>query len=183
MDISRRGVIAAVGLTATAGCMGAAEPTATGTEAESIPTDIGKLEQLIFEQTNTRREEHDLTTTEKSAVLGENASAYSKRMVEEDFFAHTSPDGEGINSRLPCGSGGENLNEGYRNRTIEYANGDMIAPLTEAQMARYTVKSWMLSEDHRSNILDAEWSQQGVGVAVDGRGDRFRFVVTQLFCG
>jgi len=182
MNTTKRSLLAGVGVAATAGCLSADGQTTPSDDDDPIPTDLDTLAQLIFEQTNERREENNLTTTTRSAELDAPAKQYSKRMVEEEFFSHTSPDGEGIGDRLPCAAGGENLNEGYRNRTMEYANGDMIAALTESQMARYTVKSWMLSERHRENILTEDWSEQGVGVAVDGSGDRFRFLVTQLFC-
>jgi uncharacterized protein YkwD len=47
-------------------------------------------------------------------------------------------------------------------------------------IAATTVRVWMGSEDHRRNILDGNYTRQGIGVAVAADD---KVYITQLTCG
>jgi hypothetical protein len=100
----------------------------------------------------------DFTADEKTAKkslywshpLGEAARYHSQDMVDNNFFAHESPDGTTASERVARwyteSSIGENIAYGY-------------ADAWEAVMG-----GWMCSDGHRANIMTGMWAELGVGV-------------------
>jgi uncharacterized protein YkwD len=50
---------------------------------------------------------------------------------------------------------------------------------TLEEIAAHSLKGWMNSPPHRRNILDGNYGQTGVGIAVS---DDDKVYITQLFC-
>ncbi|HUO86221.1 MAG TPA: CAP domain-containing protein [Thermoanaerobaculia bacterium] len=99
-------------------------------------------------------------------VLTEVARRYSERMRDEGFFGHQDPDGGGLASRLRAvgvsfSLAGENL--------AHVSGADDPAALAHQML--------MGNEEHRANILDARFTEVGIGVAQ--RGDTYW--MTQIF--
>lgn len=171
-------------------------PTNTGndinsqTETSSDSTESGlerqRIEKLIHEQINERREERNLRSLSFDTQLREIARYHSQDMADEDYFDHTSPSGEtredrydrfGYDCRVSTGgnsyaTGAENINR------IEYSGFSY----TESEIAEKFVTSWMESDGHRENILKQYWENEGIGVVVhEDVGDTV-VIATQNFC-
>ncbi len=89
------------------------------------------------------------------ARLTQIASGYAGQLVGQRFFAHVSPSGQTLQDRFDAASyhftaAGENL---------AWGTGILATP---AQI----VKSWMNSESHRTNVLDPDFHQIGLGLAL-----------------
>jgi hypothetical protein len=83
------------------------------------------------------------------------AFGYDRRMVAENYFGHVSPEGVGLTERLaqisdPAELAGENL----------YWGSGVLATPAE------TVRGWMGSDEHRTNMLDPDFRRIGVAVAL-----------------
>lgn len=122
----------------------------------------------IFKLVNRERERAglgDLQWDEKAATV---ARRYAARMADEGFFDHVDPDGNTAIQRASR-SGlkhwsriGENLFECDPTRGF----------------TSLAVRGWMQSPTHRQNILDANWTAGGVGMAEARDGTIY---VVQIF--
>lgn len=114
------------------------------------------VQQAVVCLIDQQRAAAGLPALAEQPLLDQAAGAYAQRMVAEDFFAHVSPDGSTLASRL--------TSAGYAfdaaGEDIGYATG------TDATAAAM-VAAWMASPEHRANILEPSFTDIGVG-AVPG---------------
>jgi uncharacterized protein YkwD len=108
---------------------------------------------------NVERTSRGLRPLRASAQLRSAATAYSRTMVRKRFFAHVSPQGSTMLSRIRKGTS-------YLQRVRDWALGENLgwgagAYATPAHM----VQEWMDSAGHRDNILNARFRHVGIGVA------------------
>ena len=89
--------------------------------------------------------------------LASAAAKHAQEMASANFFGHTSPDGRGVAGRVEA--------EGYRWLRL----GENIA--AGQPTARAVVDGWLASAGHCRNIMDARYTELGVGVAEDPDSD------------
>ncbi|MGB3292882.1 MAG: CAP domain-containing protein [Phormidesmis sp.] len=119
----------------------------------AIAADCTQLNSFFSELltlTNQARQEHDLPPLTFSYQLGQAAQSYAEDLATQNFFSHTGKDGSTITSRIqatgyPYRSAGENLAAGQRS-------------------AHSVFQSWMISEGHRANILNDQFTEVGFGL-------------------
>ena len=88
------------------------------------------------------------------------ADAYAKRMVRERFFEHTSPDGGTFLSRIKRTSY-------LRGSVKRWSVGENIAWGTGSRATpEGIVEAWMASAGHKRNILNARYTELGLGTAI-----------------
>jgi len=187
----------------TAGCVGNGEiPVgAGGTEdvvTESKPTpqepttpssskynvDVERIENLIHEKMNEKREESGLEPLARNETLDTVARYKSWDMAQRDYFAHTGPNGT-THAKLRQKYGPECSSIGQNIYKIEYPNGGPY-PYPQSKLsnsnkiATDAVDALLNSPGHRANALSPNYDSQGIGVFVDENGTVF---VTQEFCG
>ncbi|MGH2942965.1 MAG: CAP domain-containing protein [Solirubrobacteraceae bacterium] len=114
---------------------------------------------------NAERGKRGLAPLSSHRQLRKAAQAYSANMVRQRFFAHVSPQGTTLRSRvsrtsylrgrLSSWSLGENL---------AWGSGDRATP-------KRIVRSWMHSPGHRDNILDPSFRDIGIGVVIGAPDD------------
>lgn len=127
---------------------------------------IAELETTIQQRINEIRQDQGLRPLQNNARLAQVARNYSRLMAEQNFFSHTGPDGRHVGQRVQAAGivywiVGENL--------FKSVNVSNPAPTA--------VTGWMESPGHRENILNAKYSETGVGVWRQGNS----YYVTQLF--
>lgn len=144
-------------------------PPAVGTAKEMPhPQKLDELEREALRLVNEERKKANLKPLTRTPVLARIARDWSRRMVEEKFFAHRSPAGHTVKkdvdaAKIDWGTLSENLRE-------------LVRPEKPAQEA---LEHWMKSEIHRGNILAPEVTETGLGVWRDGE----RYLFTQVFVG
>jgi uncharacterized protein YkwD len=92
--------------------------------------------------------------------LGEAATGHARDMVERGYFAHESPEGEGVAVRA--------RRAGYTRGARHWRLGEILIwtrgiPLT----ARAAVQAWLESPGHKRVLLGPRYEDVGVGL-VDG---------------
>lgn len=131
------------------------------TPALETPPD-NSLVSLIHTYTNEVRIKEGLTPLSYSYALSRIGSLHSSDMVARDFFSHENPDGCTLTCRFslaafPAYAWAENI------VVVEHA--DM---LTDEEIARQVIASWLASGPHRENILSSTYTHEGIGIAEDG---------------
>jgi len=142
--------------------------------------DAGELEGEIHDEVNEKREANGLNDLRQSDRLSSDATDYSERMVDDDFFSHTTPEGLSFAQRARCEPAAENLNIVIYDKRHDNGN-DSVWYRNQEEVAEGVVTEWMNSEGHRRNILDARFTAQGIGVEVT-EGPETEVVVTQQLC-
>lgn len=132
-------------------CAGADTPAAAGNETQ--------LDQATLCLLNEQRASMGLAALTENHQLDQTSTAFSRQMVAESFFDHTSPEGETLVDRLTAigylpGQGSWSAGE-----NIAWGQGTLATP-------RSIMVSWMNSPGHRANILSAGFSDVGVGVVL-----------------
>lgn len=139
--------------TTSTGTTGTTTTTDTTTTASS--TDVSTAEAKAVELMNADRRANGLSDLKVSSSLTAVARSHAQDMVDRNFFSHTNPDGEGLTDRLSQAG-------------ISYsAAGENIAENTSVSAAE---TSFMNSSGHRANILNANYTTVGIGVAFDSDG-------------
>ena len=135
-----------------------------------VSADILEKEQDAHDLVNAERVGEGIAALTMRQDLREVARAHSEDMIARNFFDHVNPDGLDPFERM--GNAG----------IIFSTAGENIASNTGfgESSASTAVDGWMNSEGHRNNILNAEFTHTGMGVATDGAG---KFVYTQVFIG
>ena len=127
---------------------------------------IEQMEAATRNLVNAERKKKGLPALKHNPALTKIARNYSRRMRQEDFFAHNDPKGKSVADRVRAANIsfrmiGENL-------AMNYNAPDPI---------KVAVKGWMDSKGHRENILRKEFTESGLGIWKDGNTYHF----TQIF--
>src|SRR3954471_10376994 len=102
---------------------------------------------------NAERATAGLAPLAADSTLSQASTAYAGDMVARQFFAHESPDGGTLDQRLRAvGYSYEIAGE-----NIAWGEGPLATPAS-------IVDAWMHSEGHRTNILDGDFRQIGLGI-------------------
>ena len=124
------------------------------------------VEASIRSCANRERRERGLGSLEHDQTLDRAARLHARRMLEQGFFDHVDPAGNGPADRVKRFAKrryvivGENIAAGY-------------------ETARATCRDWMKSHGHRENILRPSFTRIGTGYA-SGGGEYGRYYV-QVF--
>lgn len=108
----------------------------------------------IFQKVNYQRRMKGMLPLVWDEGLAKMASAFSKQMADDKFFAHVDNEGRTMADRVvefeikDWQKLGENL----------YMAKGFLEPVDLA------IDGWMKSKTHRENILDPDWTHTGVGV-------------------
>jgi len=124
----------------------------------------------LFNAINSERSAAGMAQLSAHGCVVYVAQIRSNDMANLGYFSHTSPSGQTAFSLLssygiPYGWAGENL---ARNN---YPDSETVA---------VAIRDLMASPSHRDNILNPNYTQMGVAVAVDGSGMKY---FTMLFIG
>jgi len=146
---------------------------------ETIGSDPEKIAIFVHGLINEERKNHGLKPLGWNAKLAYIATKHSEDMALRNYFSHDSPEGHNFANRYSA--------EGFRceipisSRAVSLG-GENIAVLDgyfgEKIIAENTVEGWMVSTDHRKNILTEYYETEGIGVAISGN----QVFVTQNFC-
>lgn len=114
--------------------------------------------QKVVDLTNAERRANGLPELRVSGYLAQSAQSHADDMARRNYFAHNSPEGVAPRDRM--------LAVGYDPQTftgenIYYYYGNQVGIQPEAAVAW-----WMNSPGHRANILDARYTEIGVGLAI-----------------
>jgi uncharacterized protein YkwD len=135
---------------------------------QAEPARVGEARQALLARINALRRAHALRPLRTDSGLERVAQAYSERMAREGFFAHVSPDGEGLRQRLDAA--------GIRASLI----AENIAQASGPLAAHFGLEH---SPGHRSHLLSAQLTRVGIGVVLVQAAGQPRAVVTQVFAG
>ncbi|MEG4940132.1 CAP domain-containing protein [Microcoleus sp. F4-D5] len=130
-------------------------------------------EQSIFrvvEITNVERSKAGLSPLQFNPVLGAVAQKHSVDMALNDFFDHTGSTGSQIGDRISA--------EGYK--SSYYAENISAGRATPEE----AVTAWMNSDGHRTNILNPQFQEIGVGYYFLGNDTgevNYTYYWTQVF--
>jgi len=129
------------------------------------PLEHSASEIKIFKMTNDERKKKDIAALVLNPALSKVARAHSENMAKQMKFEHTLDEKSPFDRLRDAGYkyevAGENLAHGEDDPSLE-----MI------------MKSLMDSKEHRANILQAEYTEFGIGIARDKAGQTY---YTQLF--
>ncbi len=101
-------------------------------------------EMRAVESLNTIRASNGLASLSVSRSLANSASAYSRYMLDNDFFGHQ--------ARIPVASRFRTAGE-----TLAWHSGLKPGP-------RQTVRQWMASPPHRAVLMSSAFRQVGMGM-------------------
>ncbi len=142
---------------------GVSYPPPRGVEKTATPKDLRQAEQLMFEIINRTRVEEGLPPLRYDRRLAVVARSHSQDMMQNEFFAHVSPDRGDLSRRL-------DLAEIKAKRFSEN-----IADNRDIGAAH---RGLMDSPAHRRNILDPGLHRVGIGIVKADDGQLF---ITQDF--
>ena len=132
-------------------------------DADTLPSKltIAEAQAATLCLINAERGARGLRPLRPQTTLARSAGGFAQLMAEQGFFAHTSPGGSTLLSRVKASS--------YLGRATRWSLGENIAWGTERLATpRATVKSWMTSPPHRSNLLASHFTDVGIGLAAGG---------------
>lgn len=123
-------------------------------------------ESLLLEINKVRRQ-YDLPILIINNELDDLSLEYSKYMAKEEFFAHKDPKNRRLNRRLSQSGitfllAAENL--------AWVRNGNLVTS--------EVIEAWLKSKDHKVNLLDAKFTETGIGIASNNKG---HYYITQIF--
>jgi uncharacterized protein YkwD len=128
--------------------------------------DLARVRAEMLERVNAARRT-SAYPLRPNALLDLAAQRHAEDMLARHYFAHESPERETVRERARAA--------GYSWRVI----GENIA---EGQFSVDEVmETWMASPGHRRNILDRDFQELGVGLALGRNGGEWRVVWVQTF--
>lgn len=115
------------------------------------------VQQSILDLSNAAREESNLGSLSFSAQLNAAAQRHANDLASGAKFSHTGSDGSTMKDRVQ--------DSGYDYWTIA-ENIYYQSPRNRPERA---VQGWLKSPGHRRNLLNARFTEMGVGYASNGR--------------
>lgn len=126
------------------------------------------VERAIVSAVNDQRAAHGITGLDASPKLGRAADYHSWEMLDANYFAHDSRNGEPFDQRV-------------RRYAHHNAVGETLAMLSHRCRARRVVQMWMNSAPHRDILLASNFRRIGVGKRTGDLGTGRACVVTADF--
>jgi len=157
----RRRLAAVAALAALALCAPATARADDCAGADTIPAadNVAVVNQATLCLLNEQRAAQGVAPLAENAALSSASAGYSQRMVAQGFFAHESPDGGTLVDRL-TGAGYIGDDDPWLvGENIGWGQGALATP-------RSMVSAWMDSPGHRENLLSADYSEVGLGLAL-----------------
>jgi uncharacterized protein YkwD len=107
---------------------------------------------------NQERAENNEPPLQPSPQLETTAQTHSEEMITDNYFAHTTPNGQGPAERA--------ITAGYLpNPQDGYDIGENIAwGLNNKATPQATVTAWINSPEHLENILETHYQNTGIGI-------------------
>ena len=173
---------------------------ATATPVSTKPRFDGRaIEKEVHQLINSERVRHGLPGLDWVERIALIARAHSEDMGRSDYFSHDNQKGESPTDRAiaadyPCRKpldGGsfsyglaENIWRGWEFSSYTYELGSTRYNwMSQTQLARQAVSSWMGSPGHRQNILTSRYDKTGIGVGFGtANGEKYAVYLTQNFC-
>ena len=157
------------------------------------------LEKEIHQLINAERVTRGLAALDWDDRIAKIARDHSEDMAANDYFRHDNLKGQGPTDRgnlagYPChkllGGGvysyglAENIWLGWEYSSYTFGMGvSRYDWMTQSQLARQAVSSWMDSTGHRQNILNSQYDRTGIGVGFGLSGGKpYAVYLTQNFC-
>jgi uncharacterized protein YkwD len=134
--------------------------SASEANAQRIDSSLNANETRIFSLINRERGRTGLGQLAWDDRLADLARRYSEKMAREHFFEHIDGEGNDVVARAR-----QSRIRGW-NRIGE--NLFTCSPTND--YASLSIRGWMHSSSHRENLLDPDWRETGIGVAVDRDG-------------
>jgi len=143
-------------------------PRVVTARSSSVNGNTVSLERAAFNVLNQKRAESGLSPLAWSEQLAGVARLHSRNMAELSFFSHRGMDGKMAAERAAQMGVGQWRSIG---ENIAYSRGfqDPVA---------HAVRLWLDSPAHRQNLLDGNWKETAVGIAVAEDGS---YYFTQVF--
>lgn len=133
---------------------------------ENAPEEEKSFELQVLELINEERTSRGLSELSFSEELSSVARAHSSDMASRGYFSHNTPEGITPFDRI-------------KNAGISYNTaGENIA--AGQQTPEAVVDAWMNSDGHRANILNASYTETGIGCVYGGS---YGIYWTQVFTG
>jgi len=157
----RRRLAAVAALAALALCAPATAQADDCAGADVVPAadNVALVGQATLCLLNQQRAANGIGPLVENAALSTASAGYSQRMVAQGFFGHESPDGGTLVQRLTA--------VGYLGGDDAWVVGENIGwGQASLATARSMVTAWMNSPGHRENLLSADYSQVGLGLAL-----------------
>jgi uncharacterized protein YkwD len=157
----RRRLAAVAALAALALCAPATAQADDCAGADVVPAadNVAVVGQATLCLLNQQRAANGVGPLVENAALSTASADYSQRMVAQGFFGHESPDGGTLVDRL--------TNVGYLGDDAAWVVGENIGwGQASLATARSMVTAWMNSPGHRKNLLSADYTQVGLGLAL-----------------
>ncbi|WP_053227464.1 CAP domain-containing protein [Solirubrobacter soli] len=127
-------------------------------EIPQAPSELATASSAVICLVNIEREARGIDPLRRDADLARAARGHATDMAQNQFFAHTSPSGEGLNDRLEAAGYGE-PGDGWRaGENLGWGTGDRSSP-------NALVDAWLNSEHHKRILLSPTYREIGVGVA------------------
>lgn len=115
------------------------------------------VQQSILDLSNSARQQSKLGTLRFSTQLNAAAQRHANDLAQGAKFSHTGSDGSTMKDRV--------VDSGYKYWSIA-ENIYYQAPRNQPERA---VQGWLKSPGHRRNLLNARFTEMGVGYASNGR--------------
>lgn len=137
------------------------------TEAESAVY-FDNEERKIHDLINKERKRYKLDLLAWNSDLGNLARDYSKKMAKENFFSHYERNGKMVADRARA------------MKIVSWRKiGENLFMCQDCEnISQISVKEWMKSPSHRSNILERRFNETGIGIAKSRNGTIY---ITQVF--
>lgn len=129
-----------------------------------------QLINQVLELTNAERAKAGLKPLTLNNQLSQAAQGHSDSMAADDFFSHTGADGSSVSDRVQ--------DTGYQ---YSYTGENIAAG---QKTAAEVVQGWMDSPGHRANILNADYTEIGIGYELlenDPGSVNYQHYWTQVF--
>ncbi|BBK35938.1 hypothetical protein STAQ_10160 [Allostella sp. ATCC 35155] len=124
---------------------------------------------------NADRSEQDLPPLQLDPALNAAAQRHAEDMLQRDYYAHTSPEGEDVQDRFLSAGGSR-----WRLVAENIARCAECGPALSADIIRQLQRGWMDSPQHRANILRRGIDRFGFGIAA---ADQPGLYAVQTFAG
>ncbi len=156
--------------------------------------DTREIALAIHKYINIERESAGLNALEWNDTIAGIAGSHSADMGRNGFLEHQSPTTGSFSDRYESAgfkcmnrvgdvyySGAENVFMAHTYGNTYYKNDKIVGRewLSNDEIAKRVVKSWMESPSHRKNILTPFFLEQGVGIFIT---DQYEVLATQNFC-
>lgn len=139
-----------------------------------LEMDVSALQELMLDLINADRQTNGVSPVSQDEFAARIGTVHAQEMADNNYLSHWDMQGYGPDVRYSLAGGTDTVHENVYSYYLRFDDGRPAPIMDWGQVVRDAEKALMDSPGHRVNILNADHTHVGIGIAYNSQTGEVR---------